>query len=105
MMQLRFRFSLRSFVAFVTVVAAYFGLWETTKRFGVNENYSQLSNLDPWIVDEQSPMPLIVSRCERAALTEDEFMDANFKPSRPRRYYYIWLFGPRLRLPFDSSCE
>ena|SRR5687768_12195819 len=99
------RFSIRILAIFVTLVCAYFGAWEATKRCGVTEDHYQFSNLDPWIGDERSPMPFVVSRCESARLTIEEFMNPAFITMPPKRYYYVWLFGLTIKLPFEGESD
>ena len=51
------RFSLRTLIILVTLVALYFGLWEVTKRFGVKTSPAA-------IAVESSPAPLIIRTTE-----------------------------------------
>jgi hypothetical protein len=101
------RFSVRTLAIFVTLVCCYFGAWEVTKRYGLRSR-----DLDtPWFTaletdnhgptafsgffcEDRSPAPLIVSRVEH---------DTNFMGFKGCRRYYLWLFGPRIKLPFESA--
>ena len=97
------RFSVRTLAIFVTLVCMYFGAWEATKRYGVPKTPLRLADL-PYIDHAEAPMPLIVF--------QDEFDSASLVRSDlgnighlliPRRRFYIWLFGPKIKLPFEST--
>lgn len=77
------RFSVRTLVILVTVVCAYFGAWEATKRYGVH------SYRTPWseFLREYSPMPFIVC-------VEYPYLDST--------EYNLWLFGPTIKL-YESN--
>ena len=62
------RFSIRTLVIVVTLVCAYFGLWEATKRWGC-------PSVSDWA---SSPAPLIVVSDEDPFSFDD-----------PRRVYYV----------------
>lgn len=69
------------------------------------EHHYQYSNLDPWIADERSPLPFVVSRCELPGLAVEDFMNPNFITPSPKRYYYLWLFGPKIKLPIEAEMQ
>jgi hypothetical protein len=48
---------------------------------------------DYWVEDATSPMPLIISQYE---------MNDDWSHSRR---YYVWLFGPAFKLPFEWPIE
>ena len=83
----RFRFSVRTLAIFVTLVCAYFGAWEATKRYGVPPK----SELRFGGV-ASSPAPFLI-RYE-----EDVSGDFYF---HYERHYYIWFFGLKIKLPLD----
>ncbi len=94
------RFSVRTLAIFVTLVCCYFGAWEATKRWGMplGPTYVVLKARDgtPRKVrlgstNESSPMPLVIGR--------DEMLGY----SAPTRHYYLWLFGLKFKLPFEST--
>jgi hypothetical protein len=94
------RFSVRTLAIFVTLVCAYFGAWEATKRHGIKQGGGHmLLSIDPIefgsIASADSPYPLIVAYNE----------SINQRPvtSKNRRRYYVWLFGPEIKLPFESE--
>ncbi len=115
-MRFRPRFTVRTLAIFVTLVCAYFGAWEPTRKYGVTKQgfvinqrpinpFNKLAarNAPYWVCVYRvnSPMPLI--------LTYDLFDDGgqdsvSFGPrfSKPR-FFYLWLFGPKIKLPFDST--
>ena len=80
-MKLRPRFALRTLVVIVTLVCAYFGAWEVTKRH-----------------DRNSPAPFV-------GLT---FMRGENRPAPGgsnvtiKGKYYLWLFGPTIDL-FETT--
>jgi hypothetical protein len=92
-MRFRPRFSVRTLAILVTVICAYFGAWEVTKRnakvranatvYGENDQPLRISNAT-------IPMPFLVVR------DECQYRDA--KPKEFRRSYYVWLFGPMFRV-------
>ncbi|HUG67861.1 MAG TPA: hypothetical protein VMM76_08915 [Pirellulaceae bacterium] len=102
------RFSVRTLAIVVTLVCVYFGLWEITKRWGVPEldEYSHYN----WIYGANSTAPLIVTIDEGYAGPNETVVEVmnqsleetgNFGfggPPESRRSYYLWLFGPRIRL-------
>jgi hypothetical protein len=80
------RFSLQTLAIVVTLVCVYFGLWEVTKRYGVPAVAA------PKAAFRSSPAPLVVRYQQDP---DDLFGD---KP-----VYYVWLFGPIFRLPFQPE--
>lgn len=82
------RFSVRTLAILVTLVCAYFGAWEVT-RASVNNEFDGIQFAN-------SPMPLLFWRVE---IVREVWGD----PGEWRRCYYLWLFGPTIKLPFE--CE
>jgi hypothetical protein len=92
-MRFRPRFSVRTLAVVVTLVCAYFGAWAATKRYGVPAVPAKFPvEEDTGIIAAGSPTPCLVWR--------DEF---RMKEGGLRRKYYLWLFGPTVKLPFDSK--
>jgi hypothetical protein len=97
----RFRFSVRTLAILVTLVCAYFGAWEATKKWGVNnwvvrDNHRPVTKVWPKneyvMVGEStvfvsSPMPFVVS--------EDQL---GSNGDLVQRKYYLWLFGVVIEL-------
>jgi hypothetical protein len=119
-MSFRFRprFTVRTLTIFITLVCIYFGAWEATKRYGVIKNpdvsKSQGSariniladTLPPKTitVDSSSPAPLIVSRSEYISeYFVKSHVDRQYSVVNGPVHYYLWLFGPTFKLPFESS--
>ena len=103
---MRLRFSLRTLDILVTLVCAYFGAWEATKRYGLKttDETRLISRTNPaeystivLPVTESSPMPFLIRR-DRGGL----FPTGSATP--PVRYY-VWLFGPRFKLYDESPFE
>jgi hypothetical protein len=86
-MRFRLRFSLRTLAIVVTLICAYFGAWEATKRFGV-----------PSLGASKSPMPFIVYESKLVILGTAAGL--TFRELEPR-VYYVWLFGMSINLPGD----
>ena len=93
------RFSVRTLVIFVTLVCAYFGAWEATKKWGCKK----VDRLPiQWVGGEtsyadfsqRSPAPFIV--CGDEPFTKGW-------SSGYRTTYYLWLFGPKIKLPFKTE--
>jgi hypothetical protein len=88
---MRFRFSLRTLAILVTLFCAYLACWLPTKRHAA-------SRMGPWqfVQKATAPLPLLVR--------EDQihFSSDDFRVRYPRRYY-VWLFGPKMELPFKSD--
>ena len=95
------RFSLRTLFVFVTLVCAYFGAWEATKKYGVPfgpEGPAPKRDIYS-IVDSTSPVAFIVSRQEWCV----DLDGTNESRQSIHRHYYLWLFGPMIRLPFEGT--
>ena len=88
-MKFRPRFSVRTLAIFVTLVCAYFGAWEATKRYGV--------------VDERetSPAPFVVVWTDPGEARIDGRRVATWTPRPARRY--LWMYGMRMNMPFESE--
>jgi hypothetical protein len=118
-MRLRPRFTIRTLAIFVTLVCAYFGAWEATKRYAVlppedrciftlrgEQVTMPLEQQDDFLLNEldrgngffvlleiQPVAPLVVVQDEQV-----------FKKTGPdgdggeRLTYYLWLLGPKIRL-------
>src|SRR5688572_26496760 len=108
MMRFRPRFSVRTLAILVTLVCAYFGAWEATKRFA--KNYGELSRIhwplhpprypplhpqpqDYYVHESYSPLPFIVAQKGQRYQRVWEF----------RRRYYIWLFGRMFAIPYETE--
>jgi hypothetical protein len=73
----------------VTLVCIYFGVWEITKRNGIQPlSFTLAAGSIQDVGGGSSPAPLILTRLKRN-----------------RRHYYLWLFGPTLKLPFESRSQ
>lgn len=100
-MRFRPRFSVRKLVIFVTLVCVYFGTWEATKRYGVPDcSDSFLRYQQDAVHAAATPIPLIVTQDH--CYLDDNNGDPTFR--NPRRYY-VWIFGPKLKLPYESSWD
>jgi hypothetical protein len=99
MIRFRPRFSVRTLAIFVTLVCAYFGVWEATKRWAIDEDFESYLEPDGTLQDVYTdpfcPMPFIFSKDIRIYDSEG-LLDI-------RRPYYLWLFGPTVRLPVEGD--
>lgn len=95
-MKFRPRFSVRTLAIVVTLVCAYFGAWEATKRYGIGAacRYSAESGRIPRGV--LAPYPLVLTSWEYTSLSH------NWNQSI---CYYLWLFGLTIKLPFESELK
>jgi hypothetical protein len=116
----RFRFSIRTLAIVVAFFCAYLSTWESTRRFAASHrkhvlspNGIELFSLkDPNVIEKMSahlktkssfidvadcwsPAPLVIARME----TDAETMP--LRSIRRRVRYYLWFFGPMLKLPFE----
>jgi hypothetical protein len=108
------RFSVRTLAILITLVCAYFGLLDATKKFGV-PNLHPLTDpirpdprtnsvrAEPRIVATDAPLPLIV-RCDerREGLAWAPVTHKPMTIVTRNRCYYVWLFGPMIKLPFEK---
>jgi hypothetical protein len=88
------RFSVRTRAIVVTLVCAYFGAWEATKKWGVPPPAQTISSSSVWpavIVHGNSPCPFIV----RKYVVQGE----------GRTEYHFWFFGLEVKLPYDSPWD
>ncbi len=76
------RFGLRTLFGAITVVCVYLGLWQMTATYGPNKN-----------TRSGSCMPLVVWETTR------DFPEPK-SPVTTR--YYLWLFGIRFTIPFET---
>jgi hypothetical protein len=112
----RIRFSVRAMIVFVTLIGAYFGAWEATKKWGVqdlvmrqNPEFVRLAllreGLDPdaaWPNEWSNsirqanvctaPVPFVVSEIQMDGIQLDRFFI---------RRYYLWFFGKLVELPIS----
>jgi len=94
------RISVRTLAVVVTLVCAYFGCWEITKRHGVAAiayEYELTGNIVAhWgptgIFHTSAAAPLIVRQ------------DENFSEHLSRRYYF-WFFGYVAKLPYERKVK
>jgi hypothetical protein len=99
------RFSVRTLAIVVTLVCTYFGAWEVTKKYGVLEtqlkmgwqNVALPGELQPstYYGESSSPMSFVIIR--------EEFDVRAGMIFAPQKRYYLWLFGPPLRLLIETS--
>src|SRR5687767_5305396 len=105
-MKYRPRFSVRSLAIVVTLVCAYFGAWEATKRHvdSIKQPEPRVrfitsdGRVFPYGISQvDAPLPFIVARTE-CHITP-------YRDTLPRRQYYLWLLGPTIKLPFESKLK
>jgi hypothetical protein len=109
MIRLRPRYSIRTLGIAVTLICSYFGAWEATKRYGLAprlRHAKSLSRTSVWLETESRPLECQLSCPLPLVIAQDEyFVYLNgLKPGTHRRYY-LWLFGPQWKLPWESEWE
>jgi hypothetical protein len=97
-MRFRPRFTVRTLAIFVTLIGAYFGAWEITKKHGLPSRNINGMYIDPFnslVVSTDEPRvlaPFLVRHVRYTAWNAETCHG-----------YYIWLFGPKIQLPFVSE--
>jgi hypothetical protein len=107
-MKFRFRFSVRALAIFVTLVCAYFGAWEATVRHAARQSASDPIDTDTetiYIVEATAPYPFIVRQKESVVRWDQNPNFTKSERSKKPVYYYLWLFGPRIKLPVQGEWE
>ena len=101
-MRFRPRFTVRTLAIVVTLVCAYFGAWELTQRCGSEPPHSRTVYIESqekpiilWESPEYSPAAFIIRRQEWDYISLDMATE--------KYCYYLWLFGVRYKLPFQSK--
>lgn len=103
------RFSIRTLAIVVTLVGAYFGVWEATKQWGTRLgettryiNYKgNLYSYRDVVIDANSPLPFVVRRDVYSIPEPPLSVRVN-----PTRRYYVWLFGISVKqLPHPKNSE
>ncbi len=97
------RFSVRSLAIVVTLICVYLGAWDATQKYGVETIQSQFSlpiGHCTTLNQNYSPAPLILARqeCDWVVV----FGELPETQNRCWRYY-VWLFGLKIKLPFESQ--
>jgi hypothetical protein len=104
------RFSVRTLAILVTLVCAYFGAWVATSKhatgIGVPGWRPGAGTPTPKEHGPQysvsaratSPQPLIIRQ-------DDIDYDETTSRFKRTRRYYLWLLGPKIKLPFESPWD
>jgi len=98
------RFSVRTLLIVVTVVAAYFGAWPVTVKYGVPQQIPQIPRWQTkkdYLVNADSPAPLIIR--QDIVLFEYPATIWGLKATDFKRQYYFWLGVTKIKLPYESS--
>ena len=103
-LRFRFRFTVRTLAIFVTLVCAYFGAWEATKRYGVPDMRPRAGIVVGlrapkygWL-EAGSPMPFVTWK-EQIGITRTGKLGIGV-----RREYSFWFFGWGCEL-FETDIE
>jgi hypothetical protein len=92
--------SLRLVLVLITLFCAALACWRATKKYGIQDVHTYVSKRGIGM-DASSDFPLIVGVSEI-----DGPAVVRTIPQRNAvitRRYYIWLFGPVLRLPYERD--
>lgn len=116
-MKFRPRFSVRTLAIFVTLVCAYFAAWEATKRWGIPDSTVDIPRTGSGytvrqptkgrlihtrntgvaaVITAGSPAPFVIR-------TEELVVDVEVGRIKHVMRYYLWFFGPTIKLPFESD--
>jgi hypothetical protein len=94
-------FSLRTIAILVTLLCAYYGAWEATKKHGVPTMVTPENLEIGFIVWSPGPCLICVDAVEGDPVPN--FPWASVMIVRNPRYYYLWVFGPQFKLPFQTT--
>ncbi len=102
-MRFRPRFSVRTLAIFVTLICAYFGAWEATKRYAITRKIDSLGwewtyvgNEELQVTEANSPMPFVVRSKDIRGIDISGAGNLHLL-----QHYHLWLFGPTIELPFE----
>jgi hypothetical protein len=112
-MRFRPRFSVRTLAIVVTLVCAYLGAWEVTNR--VAEQQGKSRSKQDVLIPNHCPFDLLFKLCPDGSYVEihqsespapfiiyrDEQDWDDRKDPTVRRKYYLWLFGPKIKIPIE----
>jgi hypothetical protein len=101
-------FSIRTLAIFVTLVCAYFGAWEATKRHAANQfrsNPFETGSETIYIVEATAPFPFIVRQKESVVLWNGPLRFYVQYKSKMLVHYYLWLFGLKVKLPVQGEWD
>ena len=90
---------------FVTLYCAYLALGPVTKEYGVpkpNED-GFIFDSDVPISKASSPAPLIVVQDEYRDVWLVHVVGGEYPRPIIKRQYYLWLFGPKIKLPCTET--
>lgn len=101
------RFSVRTLFVMLTLICAYLACWGPTRRYAASlEGKSPLINKPDTAITVAfgpktagAPAPLLIYQDEIVFL-KPRTININAKR---KRIYYLWLFGPTFRIPFESD--
>lgn len=100
MKRFRPRFTVRTLAIVVTLVCTYFGTWEATKKQIHEEQQFERAFWPGMSRNYNSPMPFVIRQ-----VNSQTYYLSSFEPTEVRRdsEYYLWLCGPKIKLPFGSE--
>jgi hypothetical protein len=98
------RFSVRTLAIVVTLVCVYFGAWEATKRYGINIDLDWPARRTVLNALGDSTGPPQIRLLWGYETSPAALIIVSDEPISKRKYY-LWLFGPRFKLPYESNWE
>lgn len=118
-MKIRPRFSVRTLAIFVTLVCAYFGVWEVTKRLAIPDPTVEIQPANGvYIIKQPTEGKLIHTKDSGVAAVITASSPAPFvirthelvveeKVGRVKQItrFYLWLLGPTIKLPIEWDGE
>jgi hypothetical protein len=106
-MKLRPRFSVRTLTIFLTLVCVSVAGWKGASDAS-NASADKMWRIDDnriaWIEKTSAPLPFIIGRHECECGGRPTFAgdgDQSTETRRLYRRYYLWLFGPMIKLPLE----
>ena len=87
----------------MTLLCAYFGAWHATVKYGVPE-IPGTQDGPAVILSADAPIPFVVRQKEsdNGFVAFGNTFNGRAVYADPKYRYYLWFFGHRIRLPFES---
>src|SRR5687768_13552156 len=120
-MKLRPRFSLRTLCIVMSLICAYFAAWAATKAYGIPQQECGTYRIDrqQWFIPAEETDAIAfettqangpgIYRVEKVRtpgpllMIQDQLVIKEPHGLQRRRRYYVWLFGPMIKLPFETA--
>jgi hypothetical protein len=97
------RFTVRTLAIVVSLVCAYFGAWEVTKRNGVPAVSSEVNSESTLVRSSRAPGPFLVLVDVHRRGKKTNTSQGYIIQFDQVRLYHLWLLGPTVKLPFETT--